>query len=743
MRKILLLPLILFAGLISFSGRFNPDNPDDYIEKRIDSIIVKMTLDEKIGQLVQIVGMDPAKEELIRNEQIGSVLIGLRGPSECNRIQRIAVEETRLGIPLIFANDIIHGYYTTFPVPLAGTSSWNPELVKESCSISAFESASQGTRWTYAPMVDIARDPRWGRVVEGSGEDPYLGSVFAAARVEGFQGESLYNRTSLAACPKHYAAYGGAEAGRDYNTVDISVRTLREVYLPPFHAAVERGAASIMSAFNDLNGIPASANHFILTEILRDEWKWDGVVISDYNAVGDLVRHRFARDMKEAALKGFKAGVDIDMVGDSIDGNPYAPNLKNLVEEGKISQKDIDNSVRNVLRMKFRLGLFDNPYTDISYFTKNNLSKSYKDSIALQLAKESIVLLKNDNNILPVSRGVKRIALIGPFADNNDDPAGPWAGGYKPENIVSVLQGLKNTVNKNTMIDFVKGCNVNDSDFTEFNAAIAAAEKADIVIVTAGESRGMGGEAESKTNLNIPGVQQELLNRIEATGKPVVVVLMNGRPLTINRISKNASAVLETWYLGSQAGNAIAQVILGDYNPSGKLPITFPRSTGQIPLYYYMKSTGRPFDEEDKYTSKYTDSPNTPLYPFGYGLSYTTFSYNNLEVSKKRIKKDESVKVSVNVKNTGNYTGEEVVQLYIRDDYASITRPVKELKGFNKLKILPGETKKVEFEINPGMLSFPDINMKPVVESGTFTVYIGGNSVDLLSASFEVTDEKE
>ncbi len=741
MRKILFLPVILIISLITFSGRFNtPDNPDENIEKRIDSVLVKMTLDEKIGQLIQFVGMDSAKERLIRNEQIGSVLIGLRGPAACNRIQKIAVEETRLGIPLIFANDIIHGYHTTFPVPLAEASSWNPQLVKESCRISAFESASQGTRWTYAPMVDIARDPRWGRIVEGSGEDPYLGSIFAAARVDGFQGDQLDAKTGVAACPKHYVAYGGAEGGRDYNTVDISERTLREVYLPPYQAAVRHGAASIMSAFNDLNGVPASANHFTLTGILRDEWNWDGVVISDYNSVGELVRHHFAEDMKEAALRGFKAGVDIDMVGDSIDGNPYAPNLKNLVEAGRISENEIDNSVRNVLRMKFRLGLFDNPYTDTSYFKENNLSQDYKDSIALRLAEESIVLLKNDKNLLPLSRDVKRIALIGPFSDNNNDPVGPWAGGYNPENVVSILQGLKNIVNDSIIIDFVKGCNVNDSDYTGFDAAVEAAGKADVVIFTAGESKDMSGEAESKTDLNIPFIQAELLKKVYAEGKPVVVVLLNGRPLTVNWISENIPALIESWYLGNQTGNALAQVIFGYYNPSGKLPVTFPRSTGQIPLYYYHKFTGRPFDREDKYTSKYTDSPVTPLYPFGYGLSYTSFSYDTILVSKRRVNKNESLKVSVNVKNTGRYMGEEVVQLYIRDDFASVTRPVKELKGFKKLNILPGEIKKVEFEITPDMLSFLDINMNKVVEPGTFTVYIGGNSADLISSSFEVVE---
>ncbi len=738
MRKILLIPVLFFIALTSFSGSFNSGTkPDENIEKRVDSVLVKMTLEEKIGQLIQIVGMDSAKERLIRNNQIGSVLIGLKGPAECNRLQKIAVEETRLGVPLIFANDIIHGYHTIFPVPLGEASSWNPEIVKKACRISAFESASEGTRWTYAPMVDIARDPRWGRIVEGSGEDPYLGSVFASARVEGFQGENLENKTSIAACPKHYVAYGGAEGGRDYNTVDISERTLREVYLPPFHAALKSGAASIMSAFNDLNGIPASANHFTLSEILRDEWKWDGVVISDYNSIGELIRHRFAKDMKEAALKGFKAGVDIDMVGDSIDGNPYAPNLKNLVEEGKISEENINSSVRNVLRMKFRLGLFDNPYTDTLYYHDNNLSKSYKDSIALQLAKESIVLLKNENNLLPLSRNINRIALIGPFADNNSDLTGPWAGAYKSEKVVNISQGLKNLLDTNkVIIDYVQGCN--DSSFSGLDEALEAAQNADVVIFTAGESRWMSGEAESKTNLNIPSIQQELLKKIYEVGKPVVLILFNGRPLTINWSSENIPSIIEAWYLGNQTGNAIAQVIFGDCNPSGKLPVTFPRSTGQIPLYYYQKSTGRPFDKEDKYTSKYVDSPNTPLYPFGYGLSYTTFRYDTVMLSKSRIKKDEPIKVSVNVKNTGKYAGQEVVQLYIRDDFASITRPVKELKGFKKVNILPGETKNVGFEITPGMLSFLDVNMQSVVEPGTFTVYIGGNSSDLISSSFEV-----
>ncbi|MDO8548614.1 MAG: glycoside hydrolase family 3 C-terminal domain-containing protein, partial [Ignavibacteria bacterium] len=611
------------------------------------------------------------------------------------------------------------------------------------CEIAAFEASSEGTHWTYAPMVDIARDPRWGRIMEGSGEDPYLGSIMASSRVKGFQGDDLKDKTKIGACSKHYVAYGGAEGGRDYNTVDISEHTLREVYLRPFHAAVETGVASIMSAFNDLNGIPASGNYFTLTEVLRNEWKWDGVIISDWNSIGELVKHRFAKDKKDAALKGFTAGVDIDMAGDTIDGNVYSPHLKNLVEEGLISEDKIDESVRRVLKMKYKLGLFEDPYVDIEFF-KNNTGKvggkSYKDSIALQLAKESIVLLKDENNLLPIKKNIKSIALIGPLANNPEDVLGVWSAAGKPDDVVTVLQGLKNLLGDNTEINFVKGCNINDDDTSGFKEAVEMAKKSDVVILVVGEEREMSGEAASKTDLNIPGVQEELVKRIYSTGVPTIVVLMNGRPLTLNWISESISALVEAWFLGDQTGNAIAQVLFGDYNPSGKLPITFPRSTGQIPIYYYQKSTGRPVIEENKYTSKYLDSPNTPLYPFGYGLSYTTFSYNNIRMDKNRINKNDLVTVSVDVTNTGKLEGEEVVQLYIQDEFASITRPVKELKGFQKINLKPGDTKTVSFKITPDMLSFLDKDLNPIVEPGKFNIMIGGNSVDLITTSFEVTE---
>jgi beta-glucosidase len=715
-------------------------NAQENYDAKIEELLSRMTLDEKIGQLVQVVGIDEDKEELIRKSKTGSVLLGTRGPEEANRIQKIAVEETRLGIPLLFANDVIHGYHTTFPIPLAEASSWNPELVRLASEIAAFEAASQGTNWTYAPMVDITRDPRWGRIMEGSGEDPYLGSVFAEARVIGFQGSDLKDNRTIAACAKHYVAYGGAEGGRDYNTVDISETTLREVYLPPFYSAVKSGVASIMSAFNDLNGIPASANYFTLTQILRNEWNWDGVVISDWNSVGEIVKHRYAMDKRDAALKGFTAGVDIDMVGNTIDGDVYSPHLRSLVEIGKISVEEIDKSVRRVLLMKYKLGLFENPYTDIDFFNNNKLSQAYKDSIALQIASESIVLLKNENDLLPLNKKIGNIALIGPLANSNKDLLGAWSGAGKPKNVVTVLQGLNNLLPESTEIKFVQGCNIDDTDTSSFEEAVKIANSSDIVILVVGESREMSGEAASRTNLNIPGVQERLIKRIYKTGVPIVVILMNGRPLTINWTSENIPAVVEAWFLGNQTGNAIAQILFGDYNPSGKLPVTFPRSVGQIPIYYYQKSTGRPLVEDDKYTSKYLDSPNTPLYSFGYGLSYTTFSYKNILVDKAKIDKNDSVNVSVDLTNTGKYEGDEVVQLYIKDEFASVTKPVKELKGFQKIKLEPGETKTVRFKIIPDMLSFLDKDMNPVVEPGEFTLMIGGNSVDLISTSFEVIE---
>ncbi len=707
------------------------------IERKINELLSKMTLDEKIGQLNQHAGVDKEGEELIRKGEIGSFL-GVWGADKVNKLQEIAVKESRLGIPLIIGDDVIHGYHTTFPIPLAEAASWDPELVKEAAGIAAIEAASEGINWTFAPMVDVARDPRWGRIAEGSGEDPFLGSAMSAAEVKGFQGKNLSDKNTIAACAKHYVAYGAAEAGRDYNTVDMSERTLREIYLPPFKAAVDAGVCTLMSAFNSLNGVPASANYFTLTKILKHEWGFKGFVVSDYNSVGELVNHGIAANKSEAALKAFTAGVDMDMVGDTIEGNIYYPNLANLVNEGKISEKQIDESVRRILRIKYELGLFDHPYVDKTYFEKNIPSQKYRDSIALQLSQESIVLLKNKNKILPLKKDIKSIAVIGPLADNQNDPVGPWACAPDTNRVISVLAGIKNLVSNETKINYAKGCEINDTVESHFEQALNLVKQSDVVVLVVGESNDMSGEASSRADIDLPGMQEKLAEKIYKTGVPVIVILMNGRPLTISWISKHVNAILESWFLGDQTGNAIANVLFGDYNPSGKLPVTFPRTVGQIPIYYNHLNTGRPPKDDNRYTSKYLDLPVTPLYSFGYGLSYTHFSYGNLEINKNKILMNDSIKVSVLVKNDGDRAGSEIVQLYLHDLVASVSRPVKELKGFKKIYLEPNESKTIYFTITPDMLSFYNIEMKKVIEPGKFDVMVGGNSDDVLMGSFEI-----
>ncbi len=708
------------------------------IEKKVDSLILKMSLKEKVGQLVQIVNEPGYLEKLIKEGSIGSILIGTGMPGEVNRLQKLAME-SGIKIPLLFAHDVIHGYYTIYPIPLGEAASWNPGLAAEDAHLAAMEAASQGTKWTFAPMVDIARDPRWGRITEGSGEDPFLGSVMAAARVKGFQGNDLKDPYSIAACAKHFVAYGAAQAGREYNTVDISERTLREIYLPPFKSAVDAGVATVMSAFNDLNGIPASANYHTLTEILKDKWRFKGLVVSDYNSIVELISHGIAKDRYDAAKEAFLAGVDVDMVGDTVAGNAYLPNLEKLVNSGVINIDQINESVKRVLRVKIKLGLFEHPYVDTIFYKTHLIPKEERENIVRGSARESIVLLKNQGNILPLKKDIGSIALIGPLANDQSDPLGSWFAAGNPKNVVTVLMGLSDKINSNTKINYAKGCNINDSDETGFKDAMEAVEKSEVVILVVGESKEMSGEASSKVNLDLPGVQEKLVEKVSETGKPVIVVLMNGRPLTINWIAENIPALLETWFLGDQTGNAIADVLFGDYNPSGKLPVTFPRSVGQIPIFYNHKITGRPANPNDKFTSKYLDSPVTPLFPFGYGLSYTTFNYKNIKTDKAKISRNDSLTVSVDVTNTGNMKGEEVVQLYLHDRVRSVTPPVKELKGFKKIPLNPGETRTIKFNIVPGMLSFLDKNFKPVVEPGTFDIMVGGNSVDLLSTSFEVT----
>jgi len=733
---------ILFLFFIAYSMNAQVK----IFEQRVDSILSLMTLEEKVGQLVQFTGgtdtgtktpkPKEGHEELIRQSKIGS-LLNIFGAEETKRLQKIAVEESRLKIPLIFGLDVIHGFKSTFPVPIAEASSWNPKLIEFSARMQAIETSAAGVHWTFNPMVDIARDPRWGRIVEGSGEDPYLGSIMAAARVKGYQGDDLSAENTILACAKHYAAYGAAEGGRDYNTVDISERTLREIYLPPYKAAVEANVGSLMASFNEIGGVPSSANQFLMTKILRDEWNSDAFVVSDWNSIGELVPHGIAKDLKQAAELAINATVDMDM-----EGNAYFNHLVELVREGKVDVKLIDNAVRRVLLAKFKLGLFDNPfkYCDENREKKIVLSKEMIEATK-KVALESIVLLKNENNLLPLKKDLKSIAVIGPLANSKDDPLGPWAQQGEPQNVVSVLEGIKNKLGNKVKINFAEGCSITGKDKSGFSKAIKAVKNSEVAIVVLGESRDMSGEAQSRATLDLPGVQEDLIKELYKTKKPIVVVLMNGRPLTINWISENIPAILETWFLGIQCGNAIADVLFGDYNPSGKLPVTFPKYVGQIPLYYNHKNTGRPYNHvQPQYTSFYNDFTIEPLYPFGYGLSYTKFEYSNLNLNKNQIKKDESLKVSVDVKNTGKYEGEEVVQLYIRDLVGSVTRPVKELKDFMKIKLKPGETKKVEFIITPDKLKFYDINMNYVVEPGDFNVFVGTNSVDVLESSFTIVE---
>src|SRR6185312_4647215 len=658
------------------------------VERRIDALVARMTLAEKLGQLQQLDGHADGRFkdeylELVRKGQLGSTL-NVRGARNTNELQRIAVEQTRLKIPMIFGFDVIHGYRTIFPIPLGEAATWDPAAVERSAAIAAKEARAAGVHWTFAPMVDIARDARWGRIAEGSGEDPFLGAAMARARVRGFQGSDYSATDKVVACAKHWVAYGAAEAGRDYNTTDVSERTLREVYFPPFKAALDAGAGTFMSAFNDLNGVPTSANPFTLTAVLRREWKFDGIVVSDYESVKELMNHGLAANEKEAAAAGLNAGVDMEMVS-----RLYNKHGAELLRERQISRATIDEAVRRVLRIKFRLGLFEKPFADearerSSIFLPEHLA------FAREAAARSLVLLKNDGRLLPLSKSVNEIAVIGPLADSQKDVIGSWTGDGKPEDAVSLLAGIKSKVSRQTIVRYAKGCEINDDSASGFDEAVLIARDADVAIVVVGESAEMSGEAASRSSLDLPGRQLDLVKAIHATGKPVVVVLMNGRPLTITWMGENVSSILETWFAGSQAGNAIADVLFGDVNPGGKLPVTFPRTVGQAPLYYNYKRTGRPPAADNKYTSKYLDVPWTPLFPFGYGLSYTRFRFSDLQLSAQRITPDGSLNVSVEVENIGDRAGDEVVQLYIRDLAASVTRPVKELKGFQRLTLQPG-----------------------------------------------------
>ena len=714
------------------------------IEQRIDSLLALMTVEEKVGQLCQFTNPMEGRGEsaripaahlsLIRHGRVGSYL-NVIGADETRKFQEIALHESRLKIPLLFGFDVIHGFRTIFPIPLAEACTWDPELVQRAAHVAATEAAAAGIHWTFGPMVDIARDPRWGRIAEGSGEDPYLGSRMAVARVRGFQGSDLTRPDAIAACVKHYAAYGGAEGGRDYNTVDISERGLRETYLPPFEAAVKAGAASLMCSFNEIAGIPSSGNHYILTDILRGEWKFDGFVVSDWGSIRELQAHGFVPDQSGAARAALAAGVDMDM-----EGNAYANHLDSLVRAGSIPLRMVDEAVERVLRAKFRLGLFDDPARGASAVREREilLAPAHRE-LAREVARRSMVLLKNDRAALPLGPNVRRLAVIGPLAAAQRDLLGCWAGAGDSTDVVSPLAALRGRCTGGIDLVIERGCDLLSPDRTGLAAAVAAAKNSDAALLFVGESAAMSGEAASRAHLGLPGVQGELVQAVAATGIPTIVILFNGRPLAIPDVAGAATALLEAWAPGVEGGNAIADILFGDANPSGKLTTTFPRAVGQIPIHYNHKSTGRPADPDNHYTSKYSDEADTPLYPFGYGLSYTSFAYSPLSLSTAALAPGMGLIVSVTVRNTGMMTGEEVVQLYLQDVAASVTRPVRELKRFTRITLPPGGSQRVEFTLESSDCAFLGPDLKPLVEPGEFRVFVGGNCRDTVTGEFRFT----
>ena len=729
---VLLFSILLFLFILPISAQRNQAE----IENKINALIAKMTLAEKLGQLQMLDGeangkYRPEHLELARKGLLGSTL-NVRGAKMTDELQRAALE-SRLKIPILLGFDVIHGYRTIFPVPLGESASWDLNSIEKTAAIAAAESRAAGVHWTFAPMVDIARDPRWGRIIEGAGEDTYLGSKIAFARVRGFQGTDYSANDKVLATAKHWVGYGAAEAGRDYNTTNISERSLREIYFPPFKASIDAGVGSFMTAFNDLDGIPATGNPYILRDVLRKDWKFDGLVVSDYTAVMELMFHGLAKDEPDAAMYGLNAGTNIEMVSRLY--NQYGADL---VKNNKVSMETIDEAVRNVLRIKYRLGLFDKPFADEKLEKREIFKKEYRDYAEVS-AEKSFVLLKNENETLPISKKIKSIAVVGDLANNKKEMNGNWTGDGQPEDPITILEALKQK-HPNVKINYAKGCDAYCQTDQEFNAATEAARSSDFTIMVVGESADMSAEAASRSDINLPGMQTDLIKQIDETGKPYAVVLMNGRPLTINWTAENSPAILETWFAGTMAGNAIIDTLFGDANPGGKLPITFPRSVGQIPIYYNHKSTGRPFLAEQKYTSKYLDIPNSPLYPFGYGLSYTNFDFRNLRLDKLKIKPTESVKVSVEVTNTGKLAGDEVVQLYINDIAASVTRPVRELRGFRRITLQPKETKTIEFTLAPDDLAFYNREMKRVIEPGKFQIIVGDSSDSGLRSTLEVLD---
>jgi beta-glucosidase len=735
------LPLFCFAQSASKKSE---------IDKKVETLLKKMTLEEKVGQMNQyngfweITGPAPKegnaklKYEHLKQGLVGSVL-NVKGVENVRKIQEIVVKESRLGIPLLFGFDVIHGHKTLFPIPLAESASWDLQAIEKSARVAAIEASAVGINWTFAPMVDISRDARWGRVMEGAGEDPYLGSKIGVARVRGFQGDDLSANNTIAATVKHLAGYGFAEAGKDYNTVDVGTSTLYNVIFPPFKAAVDNDVKTVMNSFNVLNGIPATANKFLQRDILKSKWNFGGFIVSDWGSGVEMIDHGFSENLAHVAEQSANAGSDMDM-----ESYAYVTHLKSLVESGKVSMPVIDDAVRRILKVKFELGLFDDPYRYCNPEREKTLIY-HPDHIAatLDMAKKSIVLLKNEKQVLPLSKNQKKIAVIGALADDKNSPLGNWRVGSDDFSAVSVIEGLKKYTNEFTYakgadlvlgpVSFIDEVKINNSDTSGFKNAIDAARNAEVVIMVLGEHGFQSGEGRSRANLDLPGVQQQLLEEVYKVNKNIVLVLMNGRPLILNWADKHIPAILETWQLGTQSGNAIAEVLFGDYNPSGKLPMTFPRHLGQLPIYYNYFNTGRPGPKPEVFWSHYTDEPNQPLYPFGYGLSYSQFKYSDLKVDSSN---PSQVLVSITIKNTGKYSGEEVAQLYIRDKISSTVRPIKELKGFQKVSIEPGQTKELQFILTDKELGFYDGDGQFSVENGEFEVMVGTNSQDVLKTTF-------
>jgi beta-glucosidase len=753
-----LLKAITASCLVAVAFTASAQKPHDpKMDAFVSNLMSKMTIDEKIGQLnLPAIGFDitgpvlsQGVEEKIQQGLVGGVF-NTYTPSAVRKLQAYAITKTRLKIPLLFGYDVIHGHKTIFPIPLGLSSSWDMPLIEQTARAAADEASADGLNWVFSPMVDITRDPRWGRVSEGGGEDTWLGSQIAKAMIKGYQGERFANNTVMA-CVKHFALYGAVEAGRDYNVVDMSDRKMFETYLPPYKAAVDAGAASVMSSFNEINGVPAAANKWLLTDVLRKQWGFDGMVATDYTAIMELMQHGVGNEEQVAKL-ALEAGNDMDMVSEI-----FLKRLKQLVDEKKMDVSYIDLACRRVLEAKYKLGLFADPYKYVSeQRAKTQIMNADKLQLAKEAAEKSMVLLKNQNNALPFKAN-SNIAFIGPLVKDQRDLIGNWSGAGDWKKAISVWDALQKQYPSNNFT-YAKGCNILDNQklIDKLNPhdaqivldsktpqqlideAVAAANKASVAVVFLGEAFGLTGEAASRSDISLPENQVALLKALKATGKPIVLVLMNGRPLTLPWEDANMDAILETWFGGTRAGDAIADVLFGKYNPSGKLSMTFPRSVGQIPIYYSAKNTGRPIDEQQKYTSKYLDIPNTPLYPFGYGLSYTTFSYSDIKLDKTTINADSKLNATVTIINTGKLAGQETAELYIRDMIGSVTRPLKELKGYQKVFLQPGESKTISFTIGTDDLKFYDINMKYTYEPGDFKLFIGTSSQDVKEADFKV-----